>query len=196
LRAQGILTDWNDERGFGFIVPDGGGTRLFVHVSDFPRGRRPAVRDLVTYDEGRDDRNRPRAAKVRQVMPPHTTGRRNRRLPAALAGATFFFGAVGVLMLLDAVPALVPTAYAVISVVSLSLYRADKAAAQRGAWRVPESTLHLVDVLGGWPGGLVGRHAFRHKTRKQPFRAIFWGTVITNCLVLAWFMYDAPAWLR
>ena len=46
--------------------------------------------------------------------------------------------------------------------------------------------------LGGWPGALVGRKVFRHKTSKQPFRTIFWCTVIANCVVLAWFLYEAP----
>ncbi|AQX16957.1 hypothetical protein BKM78_14310 [Tessaracoccus sp. T2.5-30] len=52
------------------------------------------------------------------------------------------------------------------------MYRADKVAAVQGAWRVPESSLHLVSLLGGWPGALVARHAFWHKTRKQPFRTV------------------------
>lgn len=40
-RQQGVLVDWNDERGFGFITPSAGGSRVFVHVSGFPRGQRP-----------------------------------------------------------------------------------------------------------------------------------------------------------
>lgn len=33
---------------------------------------------------------------------------------------------------------------------------------------------------------------FRHRTTKQPFRTIFWVTVIANCVALAWFVYEAP----
>ncbi|MFN3339314.1 MAG: cold-shock protein, partial [Dietzia sp.] len=40
-RRQGVLEDWNDSRGFGFITPSSGGARVFAHVSAFPRGRRP-----------------------------------------------------------------------------------------------------------------------------------------------------------
>jgi uncharacterized membrane protein YsdA (DUF1294 family) len=46
--------------------------------------------------------------------------------------------------------------------------------------------------VGGRPGALVARQAFRHKTTKQPFRTIFWVTVIASCVALAWFVYEAP----
>jgi uncharacterized membrane protein YsdA (DUF1294 family) len=49
-------------------------------------------------------------------------------------------------------------------------YAADKSAAEQGRWRTSESTLHAVALVGGWPGALVARRVFRHKTRKQPFR--------------------------
>jgi uncharacterized membrane protein YsdA (DUF1294 family) len=76
--------------------------------------------------------------------------------------------------------------YAVLSAVLFALYSWDKRTAQRRSWRIPESTLHLLSLLGGWPGALLGQQVFRHKTRKQPFRTVFWGTVGVNCVVLAW----------
>ena len=82
--------------------------------------------------------------------------------------------------------------YAFFSLVSVVWYRADKRAAQRGARRTSEARLHVIDLLGGWPGGLVARHAFRHKTRKQPFRTVFWCTVVVNCVTVAWFVYGQP----
>ncbi|HXR67497.1 MAG TPA: cold shock domain-containing protein, partial [Dermatophilaceae bacterium] len=64
MREQGTLADWHDDRGFGFITPVAGGPRVFVHVSAFPRGQRPATNDLVTYGVGRDQRNRLSASDV------------------------------------------------------------------------------------------------------------------------------------
>ncbi|MBM7516799.1 DUF1294 domain-containing protein [Nocardioides nitrophenolicus] len=75
--------------------------------------------------------------------------------------------------------------YVVLSVVSLALYGADKRAARRGTWRTRESTLHLVALAGGWPGALAGRRLFHHKTRKQPFVAVLWLTVVLNCAGVA-----------
>ena len=78
----------------------------------------------------------------------------------------------------------------VLSVTSFVLYGMDKAAAEQGRRRTPEITLHLVSVAGGWPGALVGQRVFRHKTKKQPFRAVFWCTVSVNCAALAWLGYS------
>ena len=195
MRRQGQVSDWDDQRGFGFITPVDGGARVFVHVSALPRGRRPSVGDAVTFAEARDDRNRLRATGVQPVEPERRrgpAGRRGLARPVALAVA--FLALLAALGALDRVGVAVALLYAALSVVSFGLYAADKSAAQRGAWRVRESTLHIADLLGGWPGGLVARHAFRHKTRKQPFRTVFWCTVAVNVAVLVWLVVTRPGW--
>jgi uncharacterized membrane protein YsdA (DUF1294 family) len=78
--------------------------------------------------------------------------------------------------------------------VTFLVYAWDKSAARRGAWRVPESTLHVLALLGGWPGALLAQRVLRHKTRKQPFGAIFWVTVLANCLALAGLAYLSGGW--
>jgi uncharacterized membrane protein YsdA (DUF1294 family) len=76
--------------------------------------------------------------------------------------------------------------YLVMSVATFVVYGRDKAAAAEGRRRTPEATLHLLSLVGGWPGALAGQRAFHHKTRKQPFRTIFWCTVAVNCAALVW----------
>ncbi|MCE0487091.1 DUF1294 domain-containing protein [Ornithinimicrobium sediminis] len=185
-RRQGTVTDWDDDRGFGFIASSTGGPRVFVHVSAVAGDRRPAVGDLVSYREGSDDRGRPRAADVAFAASPGVTRSAPPGLPSALVAAAVFLGLLVTLRLLDLAPLLLPAVYVLASTVAVGLYRTDKTAARRGTRRVPESTLHLVALLGGWPGALVAQQAFRHKTRKQPFRTVFWGTVVVNCAALAW----------
>lgn len=186
------MTDWNDDRGFGFITPDSGGPRVFAHISAFPRGRRPAADDLVTFDAGRDERGRPRASGVAYAGPTRATSRATPGLRLALAVAGSFLGLLVGLVALDRAPALLLVPYGLLSLVAFTMYRADKVAAQRAAWRIPEANLHAVALLGGWPGALVARRVFRHKTRKQPFRTIFWGTVAANCAALGWLVHDNP----
>lgn len=46
----------------------------------------------------------------------------------------------------------------------------DKWFAVRNKWRVPETTLFLLAVIGGAPGGTMGMWCFRHKIRKKVFQ--------------------------
>lgn len=68
------------------------------------------------------------------------------------------------------------------SLLSLVLYAWDKRQAARSGWRVPEKRLHLLSLLGGWPGALIGQRLFRHKTVKTRFRAVFWLTALAHVL--------------
>jgi uncharacterized membrane protein YsdA (DUF1294 family) len=113
-------------------------------------------------------------------------------VPVALGVAAAFFALLLCLALLGELSAIVVAAYGLLSLVAFFMYRADKSAATQGRHRTPESTLHTISLLGGWPGALVARPAFRHKTRKQPFRSIFWATVVANCLALAALLWAGP----
>lgn len=76
MRYQGRITSWNDDRGFGFITPSGGGRRVFVHISAFPRGHgRPTENELVTYELAADGTKGPRAEAVLYVEPGRTSAR-------------------------------------------------------------------------------------------------------------------------
>ncbi|MEZ8642766.1 DUF1294 domain-containing protein [Vibrio splendidus] len=76
--------------------------------------------------------------------------------------------------------------YLVIGVVTFFVYAKDKRAAINGNWRVPEKTLHTFSVAGGWLGALIAQEKLRHKTQKQPFRSIYWLTVVINVAAFAW----------
>ncbi len=67
-------------------------------------------------------------------------------------------------------------------------YAADKRAAEQGRRRVAERTLHLLGLLGGWPGAALAQWAFRHKTRKRRFVLVFRVTALVNCGALALFV--------
>lgn len=56
-----------------------------------------------------------------------------------------------------------------INAASLTAFGLDKRQARRGGGRVPERTLLMMALAGGWPGAKLGQRRFRHKTRKQPF---------------------------
>jgi uncharacterized membrane protein YsdA (DUF1294 family) len=79
--------------------------------------------------------------------------------------------------------------YALMSALSFSLYGLDKRASARGGWRTSEARLHLVEVLGGWPGALLAQRVFRHKTRKTSFLVVFYLATAVNLAVLGWLLF-------
>lgn len=194
MRHEGKLTQWNDAKGFGFITPAAGGPRVFVHISAFPRdGRRPTLNEPITYHLTRDSKNRPKAQKAGYLKAARHPSPRSRGLMMACAIAAAFFAFLAALSALGHVPWQLLAAYALLSMITFAMYGIDKAAAGRGRRRTPEATLLFADLIGGWPGALVAQRLFRHKTKKQPFQAIFWGGVVVNSGVLGWLVYTGEA---
>ena len=112
-------------------------------------------------------------------------------VPVVVAAAV-----VAVLNTVWPVPAWVGVVYAGMSLLAYAVYAKDKAAARERRWRVPESTLHLLSLLGGWPGALLAQQVLRHKTVKRSFRGVFWCTVVANLVLLAALCSPAAAPLR
>lgn len=59
--------------------------------------------------------------------------------------------------------------YLGLGVLSAGTYYYDKRQAIAEGWRVPEMTLHGLDLVGGVIGGLLAQVAWRHKTAKPGF---------------------------
>jgi uncharacterized membrane protein YsdA (DUF1294 family)/cold shock CspA family protein len=77
MRYQGRITTWKDDKGFGFITPNGGnggvGEPVFAHISSFGnRQRRPLGNEMVSYDLKTGDNGRPQAGNIAFVdeLPP------------------------------------------------------------------------------------------------------------------------------
>ena len=192
MRCKGELTSWNDAKGFGFITPKGGGKRIFVHIKSFTnRSRRPEVNQLLSYTLSSDKQGRPCAV---QVASPHEKRKlKMKKGTCSYTIAFFFLAAVTGCSIAGKIPLLIIGLYFIISLLTFLLYAKDKSAAKKGAWRTPESTLHLFSLFGGWPGALVAQQRLRHKSKKQPFRFVFWLTVLLNCAGFGWLLTPTGA---
>ena len=82
--------------------------------------------------------------------------------------------------------------FLLINMLTLVMYGADKMAARKGMRRVPEATLLVFGVTGGWPGAIVGQQLFRHKTQKQPFKTYFFLSIVVSIAVMAAVYHFSP----
>ncbi|MCM1046918.1 MAG: DUF1294 domain-containing protein [Clostridiales bacterium] len=58
----------------------------------------------------------------------------------------------------------------VINIIGIAIMGIDKLKAKKRAWRVPESTLFVIALIGGSLGTTIGMFLFHHKTKHWYFR--------------------------
>lgn len=86
------------------------------------------------------------------------------------------------------------TGFIGINFAAFAAFGIDKIKAEAGQWRIEESTLLLMALLGGTIGAYLGRSAFRHKTRKQPFSSRLFNILVLQVVLLGagagWFLAE------
>ena len=60
----------------------------------------------------------------------------------------------------------------IINIISFAAFGIDKLRAIKKKWRISESALLIISLLGGVMGGLLGMFFFHHKTRKTKFTVL------------------------
>lgn len=191
-RKTGRLIQWDDAKGYGFIAPEGGGAKLFVHVKAFGlRPRRPFVGERLSYAVGTDKQGKPRALQVQSLEPrppreaPAPRAAKPRGAPGS--GGLWLIPAFALLVLachlLWPLPAALWGFYVAMSMASFIVYWGDKRAAVKGGWRVAEGTLQGLALACGWPGALLAQQILGHKRSKTGFMRWFWFCVALNILV-------------
>lgn len=186
MRDQGRLTNWDDDKGFGFVTPDKGGLRAFVHIRAFSyRHRRPRNGDVITYQLAWDPKGRPRAENVLfREMPTRSEPRQTGLLAASLFAVTFI-AAIIFLVVTGRLSWLALPVYVSMSLLTFTTYAFDKSAAMNRRWRASEQSLHVMSLLGGWPGALIAQRMFHHKSKKASFQTTFWLIVALHCAAAA-----------
>lgn len=74
----------------------------------------------------------------------------------------------------------------IVNLMAFILFYYDKHAAQDRLWRVSESTLLCVALIGGSVGAIVGQQVMRHKTRKEPFRTMLYSIPVLQTAAIGW----------
>ena len=83
--------------------------------------------------------------------------------------------------------------YALMSAFAFAMYRSDKHRARRGQRRIPEATLHSIELCGGWPGAWIAQRALRHKSSKRSYRIVFRSIVAVHAAAWLWWWWQAVA---
>ena len=81
--------------------------------------------------------------------------------------------------------------YIIIYVIAINLIAflamyIDKRRARNASWRIKESTVFTLVLLGGGIGGIAGMYTFRHKTKKMQFVIGFPAILIVEivCIII------------
>lgn len=77
-----------------------------------------------------------------------------------------------------------------INIVTFLAMFIDKKRAEKGEWRIKESTLLGLTMLGGSIGGITGMYVFRHKTKKLRFSVGFPVILITEIVLAIYFVIN------
>ncbi|XAW88000.1 cold shock and DUF1294 domain-containing protein [Vibrio sp. CDRSL-10 TSBA] len=176
---QGKISEWYDDKGYGFIVTPERKRKIFVHISELrKKGLRPKLNAKVSFELGRDSQGRVNAVNVDMQG--------GNSLPLAVVfGCAFVVFVSGTTLLMGGALVFIPL-YLLLSLFTYLMYARDKNAALQGHWRTPEKTLHLLALAGGWPGALWAQNQLRHKSQKQPFKTILWLTIALNIVAFSW----------
>ncbi|WP_377923146.1 DUF1294 domain-containing protein [Alteromonas sediminis] len=186
---KGKLVKWDTEKAFGFIAPNGGGNHIFIHKTAFSnRKRTPQLDDVITFTLSKDKQGRNCAADAMYSGEKIQVKQAKSVSKFSIYLSLLFVSAMTIASILGNVPFKLLYVYVGLSLITFTMYSFDKSKAQRGDWRTPESTLHFLSILGGWPGAAIAQQILRHKSKKKEFRFIFWITVILNVTALAWLL--------
>lgn len=198
--AQGQRVFFHISSMRGDARPQLGEPVLFLlETDDKGRARAQHVRHAKLALDRAAIRRKPRPASAPTVSPEPASRAKVKpaRRPSAVREGAVPWAWLALLLVLPALGILKAVAsglglwlllgMALASLLALMFYASDKKKARKGDWRVPENTLQLISLLGGWPGALVAQQVFRHKTKMASFQTLFW--LIVACHQLAWLDY-------
>ncbi len=194
VRTKGKIIKWNDEKGFGFILPFDSQKNIFVHIKSFSdKSVRPAEGQDVTYtiqknDDGRDSaikvsrstdnlvRNKTSNHRKKNINPTYKRiNTDNTQLDLKPVQSISPFYTIIILSFVaflfhftieGKLPPFIIVIYIVMGLMTYFIYSEDKDMAINNERRTSEQKLLTLSFFGGWIGALIAQQKFQHKTKK------------------------------
>ncbi|WP_309497527.1 DUF1294 domain-containing protein [Sulfurovum sp.] len=189
VRKKGVLTKWNNDKGYGFITPVGEKNEIFVHISEF-QGR-PLLYDRVSFTLDKDKNGRDcaiNAVKFNKAKLNSETKQTNKINILSIIFSLFVISIFYLILFhftqIKEVEIYIIPYYILVGVLTYYIYSKDKDFAQNGNWRISESTLHFLSIFGGWTGAIIAQNILKHKSSKISFKIIFFITILLNLYFL------------
>ena len=199
-KHHGTIANFDNKRKFGFIQFDNKNRQIFFHVSRFKAGRNPNIGEQVLFDIGQDKQGRPVAINIQEAQFVAQKQQERKQKQQAykayqerqeqkhgqlnlLCGVSVVYLLIlAIVLLMSGLSLKLLGVYFIMGIVSFFIYYQDKVKAQNNQWRIPENTLHTIDVLGGWIGATLAHKLLNHKATKADFRVVFYITVALNII--------------
>lgn len=161
---KSTIIAWKCGQGYGFVANPAGKEDLFLHINDIQGKHIPSPGDVVRFQLKQGPNGKP--AVYNACLTKY----------AAIAAANWSL--VGVITIIPFVLSILtfsngalPLAlYSFMSVLCFLMVRSDKHRAEARRWRISDSSMHLTQLLWGWPGSLVAQKIYFHKARKKSFQ--------------------------
>lgn len=222
MRKQGKVFRWDTAKGFGFIRSPDTDQEIFFHIRDYRGNTAPREGEAVWFEEIHVGGKGPRGMSVQPANAVNdlrsgasTSNKPKSRWQPAKSNSRHISSdsepnnSIPILVLIFAwvsligwgithkrIPVWALAAVVAVNLMTLSVYAHDKYAAQKGRWRVKEDTLHILSLIGGWPGAWFAQQTLRHKSRKVAFRRTYWATVFMHfSALIGWLLWLQPRML-
>jgi len=176
---QGIVINYNEEKGYGFIKTSEEEENVFVHIKEVNNASLLEVGQSVEFEMVRNPKGLAAVnvkAETKAKSPYLTFG------IASLVMIVLLFS-----LLMNHTQALISYLIAM-NVTTFLLYGYDKFIASTEKLRVPELNLQVLALLGGSPAALLAQKFFRHKTIKGSFQIVYWVIVVLQVILLGYFI--------
>lgn len=174
---QGIIINFNQEKGYGFIKTDAFEEHVFVHLTQVKNTNALEIGQTVEFEIQKTKKG---LAAI------------NVMAGAKYRSPYFSFGIISFIITLAIFAFSSPYLQGVmayllsINLTTFLFYGYDKFISKGEQLRIPELNLQLLALLGGSPAALLAQKFFKHKTVKSSFQIIYWGIVMGQIGVILW----------